>query len=505
MTALIKAFLYVRVSSPKQEEGFSLDAQIRVGESYAARKGFEIVRRWIVSESAKDDDRKAFAELVRLAKSEPTVTVILFEKTDRFTRNFMDLVRLYDLMDNYGKEVHFFATGLVLNKNSRSNEKLRLDMEVVFARNYINNLSEEVRKGMNEKVKNGGFPGMAPIGYLNNTETHEIDVDSEQARLVQKVFELYATGRYSLDDMERIVKKEGLRYRNSAEPIGRSAVYHLLTNPVYYGMIRWNGQFVVGKHEPLITKKLFDRVEEILGGQKRPKSKTFAFRGLGECGHCGSAITAETKTKKLKSGKKLRYVYYHCTGHKKGKVCTGSYIREEALAEQLGLPLKGLTIDLGTLKEIKQALRESFGAEQDYHKERLAALQAEQTRLKGRLEQAYNDRLDGLITPDEFRDRAATWRARQIEIQNEIGAHQKADLSYLEEGARVLDLAQRAHQIYVKEQDQFARRKLIDLVVSKVVISGGRAVSNLREPFSTLSKLAVAANSGKGRPRWLGR
>lgn len=183
--------------------------------------------------------------------------------------------------------------------------------------------------------------------------------------------------------MAQVVKKDGLRYRNAPEPICRGAVYHLLTNPAYYGMVRWNGPFVVGKHEPLVTKKLFDRVQEKLGGQDRPGSNQFAFTRLGECGHCGSSITAERKTKKLKNGKTLRYVYYHCTGHKNGgKVCKGSYIREE--------------------------------------------------------------------------------------------------------------------------RDNQTRRKLVDLVVSKVVISGGRVVSNLREPFSTLSKLVVAAGSGKSRPKWLG-
>ena len=502
----MRAFLYVRVSSQRQEEGYSLDAQERNGDGYAARKGIEIVRRWVVQESAKNDDRKAFAEMIRLAKADSNVTILLFEKTDRFTRNFMDLVRLYELMNDHGKEVHFFSTGLVLNKNSRSSEKLRLDMEVVFARNYVNNLSEEVKKGMAEKLKAGGFPGMAPIGYLNNLESHEIEPDPEQAALVRRLFEFYATGRYTITDLTKLAKKQGLQYRRSAKTIGRSAVYHTLTNPVYYGMIRWKGESIVGRHEPLITRKLFERVQDILGRETRPRSKKFAFRGLGECGHCGSSITAETKTKKLKNGKALRYVYYHCTGHRNaGKVCTGSYIREERLIECLGEPLKSFKIDLGVFREIKQALRESFGAEQHFHKERMTALQGELTKIKNRIEQAYNDRLDGVLTPQEFTEKASAWRSRQVEIHNEVSAHHKADMSYLEEGSRVLDLGQRAYEIYSRETDNDSRRKLVDMMVSKVVISEGRAVSNLREPFSTLSKLAVAANSGNGRPSWLGR
>ncbi len=150
----------------------------------------------------------------------------------------------------------------------------------------------------------------------------------------------------------------------------------------------------------------------------------------------------------------------------------------------------------------QEALRESFSSEVAFHKERLATLQAEQTKIKKRLEAAYNDRLDGLITPEEFRGKAEGWRIRQVEIQEEIAAHQKADVSYLEEASRILDLAQRAHGLYMAQEDPFERRRLLDLMVSKVVVSDGRAVSNLREPFQTLAKVAVAATSAQGRPDW---
>ena len=117
----------------------------------------------------------------------------------------------------------------------------------------------------------------------------------------------------------------------------------------------------------------------------------------------------------------------------------------------------------------------------------------------------YTDRLDGVLTAEEFQQKAVEWRKRQAEIQLEVQGHQRADVSYLQEASWILDLSQRAYELYTKQQDYFEKRKLIELVVSKLVISDHRVVSNLREPFKTLSKVAVAASSSTGRPRWLGR
>lgn len=503
---MTKGVLYVRVSSrEQQEEGYSVDAQVEHGQEYARRQGIEIVKTWAVAESAMTDDRKAFAELIDFMKANSDVSAMVFEKADRMTRNYHDFVKIYELMDRFDKVAHFFKENYHVDKNSKSSEKLRLDLQVVLARNYINNLSEEVKKGMYQKLKKGGLPGMAPIGYRNNIENHEVVLDEAQWKLVRRIFELCATGRYSLTDLTAISKKEGLRYWQYDRPIGRSAVYHLLTNPFYYGVIRWGNQLVAGKHEPIISKALFERVRTVLGGQNRPRSKKFAFRGIGICGECESSMTAETKRRVFKNGTSKTYVYYHCTGHKRGKVCRGSYIREEVLIAQLGEPLRNLTIDAPCLAQIREALRESFGSEVAFHKERTASLQTELTKIKNRIEAAYGDRLDGVITAEEFSLKAQEWRRRQTELQVEIQAHQKADVSYLQEASRVLDLSQRAYDLYMKQQDNFEKRKLVDLMVSKVVVSDNQVVSNLREPFLTLSKLAFAVISRKARPRWLGR
>lgn len=155
----------------------------------------------------------------------------------------------------------------------------------------------------------------------------------------------------------------------------------------------------------------------------------------------------------------------------------------------------GLTLDDSALGEIKAALKERLGAEREYDKSRLVSLQAEETRLKGWIDKAYRDRLEELITPEEYKEKALDWRKRLVEIQNEVRAYQNADATYLDESSRILDLAHQAFEVYMAETDGHLKRQLVDLMVSKVVVSGGRAISNLRDPFSALSKLAIAAKS----------
>lgn len=502
----IQAALFVRVSSKEQEEGYSLASQEGEGEEYARKRGLRIDRKWSVAESAKDAARKAFREFVQYVKARPHVKVLLFEKPDRMTRNFSDLVTIYDLIEKHDKEIHFFKTGLKLNRNSRSSDQTALDMDVVWARRFITNLREEVMKGMLQKVRDGGFPAVARTGYRNNRETAEVEQDPLQGPLVKRLWHLAATGRHTNDQLTEQAARLGILSRRTGKPLSPSAVHGILQCPFYYGLVTWGGETVTGKHEPLISKALFDRVQEVLRHESRPKVLSFPFKGLPVCGACGSAITAEQHTKHQKNGNTHRYVYYRCTGWKNGrKICKDSYIREEELAEQLGEPLKSLVIPPAALEKIRKAIREATASERELAETRLGVLRSEESRLKKRLEQAYEDRLDGVLTTDEYREKSAAWRDRLSALRCELGALETKPELFLDEAAKILEMGQRAHALYLRQKDGYERRRLIDLVVSKVMILGRRVVLNLREPFNTLSKLAFAANSGEPNPGWYAR
>src|SRR5215470_16205730 len=200
-----QAVLYARVSSREQErEGYSIPAQLKLNREYALKRDIKIVREFIDVETAKTTGRKQFGEMVRFFEKHPKCRVVIVEKTDRLYRNFRDSVTLEDL----DVEIHLTKEGQIISKDAKSQAKLIHGIQLVLARNYIENLRDEVRKGMREKAAQGIYPSRPPLGYRNNKLLRTIEVDPDNAPIAQRMFELYATGMYSLASLRRFLKTE---------------------------------------------------------------------------------------------------------------------------------------------------------------------------------------------------------------------------------------------------------------------------------------------------------
>jgi site-specific DNA recombinase len=154
----------------------------------------EIAREFIEVESAKAAGRKEFTEMVNYLKRNRSCRILLVEKTDRLYRNFRDAVTLEDL----DIKIHFVKENEWLSKDSKSQAKLMHDIRLAIARNYTENQREEVIKGMTEKASEGTYPGRPPFGYRNNTATRTIEIHPEKSVIARRVFELFASGNYSL-------------------------------------------------------------------------------------------------------------------------------------------------------------------------------------------------------------------------------------------------------------------------------------------------------------------
>ncbi|MGH7743983.1 MAG: recombinase family protein, partial [Candidatus Dormibacteria bacterium] len=224
------AVIYARVSSKDQErEGYSIPAQLKLLREYARTHEFEIVREFIDVETAKITGRKQFGEMVRFFGENPSCRIAIVEKTDRLYRNFRDCVTLEDLEI----EIHLPKEGQVIGKDSKSQTKLMHGIQVVIARNYIENLREEVRKGMREKAEQGIYPSRPPLGYRNNKLEHTIEVDPVKSPLAQRMFELYASGQHSLATARKILQTE------FGQLLAKGYLERLLKNPFYKGQFIW--------------------------------------------------------------------------------------------------------------------------------------------------------------------------------------------------------------------------------------------------------------------------
>ena len=489
-----RAVVYARVSSKEQEkEGFSFPAQLKLLNSYARDNSLLVEKEFIDVETAKRSGRTGFSEMISYLKKSLRATadlrpVILVEKTDRLYRNLKDWVTV----DELDLEIHLVKENVILSQSSRSSEKFMHGINVLMAKNYIDNLSEETKKGMIEKAEQGIYPSFAPLGYINveSNGKRSIAPDPALAPVIRQLFEWYATGLHSLLEVSKKVHEEGLTYRKTEARLPKSVIHKILKNPIYYGDFVWAGKEYRGTHEPIISKELFDRVQEVMEekGRRRTRQQkhNWAFQGLLTCGHCGCALTAEVK--------KEQYVYYHCTGNR-GK-CPERYVREEDIAQQFGNAIKAIKLDGEVLNWIKAALKNSHETQKQYHKEAVEGLQNQYARLQKRLEAMYIDKLDGQISQEFYEAKTREWRREQEGILTKIEKHQNADQSYLDEGIRLLELAQRAAILYEK-QDMKEKRRLLNFVCSNSIWKDGKLTPNYRKPFDLLAVTNAAYQKEK--------
>jgi site-specific DNA recombinase len=265
-----------------------------------------------------------------------------------------------------------------------------------------------------------------------------------------------------------------------------STVHTTLRNRIYTGEFEWNGHVYLCKHQPLVSRELWERVQGILNGRHAKKNRRvkhdFAFSGLITCGHCGCSIVGEIK--------KRRYVYYHCTGFK-GR-CDEPYVREEVIEQQFTDLLGRLNFDDEVLEWVHEALDASHADERREHEEAIKRLRSEYDRLQNRIHAMYVDKLDGKVDGVFFERMSGEWRGEQECCQRDIERHQTADQSYLEEGVRLLELARNAQQLF-EIQEARQKRRLLNFVVSNCSWKGGKLIVALRQPFDLLAKTTNAA------------
>jgi site-specific DNA recombinase len=483
-----QAVVYARVSSKEQEkEGFSIPAQLKLLKEYAAANGLAVAQQYVDVETAKQTGRAAFGEMVGYLKSHPSVRVMLVEKTDRLYRNLKDWVTV----DELDVEMHFPKEGVVLSRESRSSEKFMHGIKVLMAKNYIDNLSEEARKGMQEKAEQGIWPTVAPLGYRNITGPDGkkvIATDPDVAPIISKLFEWYATGQYSLKEVAQKARDAGFIYRRTGARVPVSAVHTILRNRLYTGWFEWNGKLIKGRHQPLVSEELWERVQGVLDGRNANKAKrgkhNFAFSGLIACAKCGCSVVGEIK--------KQRYVYYHCTGYAdkcqgNPASCRRSYVREELLEKQFTELLGQLRFDNDVLEWVRESLQASHTDERREHEEAVRRLQAEHKRLGDRINAMYLDKLDGRVDGAFFDKMSAQWREEQNRCLREIAWHESAEQSYMDEGVQILELAQNAQKLFERQEPR-EKRRLLNFVVSNCTWEDGEVVATFRQPFDLLAE-----------------
>lgn len=483
-----KVVLYARVSSKEQEkEGFSIPAQFELLRNYANTHNMIILKEFEDVETAKCQGRTNFNEMLKFLKNSKECNTILVEKTDRLYRNLPD----YVTVDALPLELHFVKEGCIISPTSHSSEKFMHGIKVLMARQYVQNLSEEVKKGLTQKAKEGYVTGKQPYGY-KKIDKRQCIIDEQTAPYVKRAFELYSEGNISLRTLANKLFEEGFIYTPNKPKAFKTQLEHILKNKFYYGVIEYMGEIYKGKHEPLISKEMFDNAQKAFRKDNKPKhmvAKNFLFAGMIKCSKCGCNISGEIK--------KSKYIYYSCTGGRGECEQQHRYISEKKIEEQLLQAISNINITNEHSNWILQALKDSFKDEKAYSEERLKNLQTQKQILKDRIDNIYLDKLDKKISDEFWQEKHNKWTQDLLVVQSNITKYEQANINFIEQGENFIKICNNAKDLY-KYGNNAEKKQLLNYVLQNLTIDGENVYYDYKSPFDIFAK---GLNRNKKLPR----
>lgn len=467
--------LLARVSSKAQEdEGYSLDSQVKLLTEYCSVRSLVQSRIFRIAETAsKDEERRTFQEMMGYLQKNK-VTHLVVEKTDRLTRNFKDAVAIDEWLEaNEARRVHFVKENYQLHKYAKSHEKFLWSIRVAMAKNYTDNLREEVRKGQLEKLAQGWYPGPPPIGYMTVGQAgKKIHVPNpDTAPLIKTMFELYLFPEYSLNKLTEQMEKLGLKSK-FGRPLSRSHVQKLLSNPFYIGANRWVDKEYPGLQEPIIDKATFNAVQKKMTRPNAPKYNIHnpLFKNMFVCDLCKGTITWEQQR---------GHWYGKCNGY---KGCPKQkYAREDHIEEQIKTLLDTLMCPSSAVIEWVQDQLKKRHIRDIAGKQAVAKqLQLELQKIERQKRILYEDRLSERIDIAQYERINKSLEFRESAVKNRLSEADNIAEKQFKQGMEVLDISQNVAFRY-SSLPVDRKRVVISKLLSNMALYDGQPLLELTD------------------------
>jgi site-specific DNA recombinase len=489
----MKYFLYARKSTDVEDKQvLSIEAQLLELRALAKRDELEIAEEFVEKKSAKSPGRPMFNDMMaRIQKGE--AHGIICWKIDRLARNPVD-----------GGQVQWFLQqGVIrhIQTHDRSHypndNVLMMSVELGMANEYIRQLSANTARGLRQKARQGIYPGLAPFGYLNDPRTKTIRVHKKNAKLVREMFDKYATGKTTLQDLAMFLEKaKVLSKKNNRVHISR--ISFTLQNPFYYGHFRYAGELYDGKHESLVSKALFDKANRVLQSRSTvPKVKTdpAPFCGLLRCGFCGMGITAEVKEKHQKNGNIHHYTYYRCTRKNKAVKCTEAPIRSELLNTQLSALLGEYTMPREWISPFSALLEKEAAVASKTATETVQELRDKVFDISRKLERLTDLYVAEDIEREDYLSRRRALISERRTIEEKIARLELAPAAWVEPVRNLIQTASSLDKIAEKEDLLLKKSSLQKIFGLNLSIHAREARGNPILPYAALR--AARSETGK--------
>ena len=492
-----KYLAYSRVSTKAQADmDNSLPAQKRIIGEYADRKGLEIVKWYSEAKSGYKGNREEFNLMLEHLMT-PDIEGVIFHKLDRSSRNVGDFA-LLDKMVTQNRKKMIVIEGEF--DTSRAAGRLAFRNFCNMAVWYSENLSEEVTTKMEELLLKGYYPAPSPIGYRIGKKGVDDDPkkkypDENMAQFVKESFQLFSTGNYSINSLCEYMRDKGMKNTTGGQ-VRPSAFHKLLRNPFYHGLISWKRRsnnkvyLYEGNHEPLITKALFDKIQEILDGrgQKITSRHCYTYSKMIRC-ECGHYLISEEHKGSI-------YLACH------NKECKFTSIREDRLEDQIITHLSKYELADEFLAYSKEAIARLSSTMRVDNKDRRKIVDLELGRLDKQLEKLNRAVLDGFFDPEEGIEQKNKIIERRQILREELGNSEDSSENALWKlTTEVIGIFNYLPHQY-KDLNPVTKIKLISLLFLNRELKGQKL---LVEAIPTFEKLKTANYLLQGRKLLLNR
>ncbi len=391
-----KYFLYARKSTEDDDrQVMSIESQLHELREHARKENLEILAEFQESKSAKTPGRETFGEMMAKVEASDGVGILAWHP-DRLARNSIDGGRIVYAVDTRKVASLCFPTfwfeptpqGLFM-------------LQVAFGQSkyYSDNLAENIKRGIRQKLRRGEWLNLAPFGYQNNPSTHNIEPHPTEARIVKLAYEEYAKGSHSFVSLAQFLVDLGV-VSKTGTPLAKVSIKRLLTHRVYLGFVKHGDEWFDGNFEPILTSALFEAVQKVLQKRERPRLRNvkhdFPLTGLIRCAECESMISAQWATGK--SGGKYRY--YRCS-KKRGR-CTQPYVQEKELGSQFKARLQTISLCDRYTDYMQKLVEDMEREDKTTTQSEVQHLSSQVKAAEGRMDKLVSTYLDGDIPKDIY-------------------------------------------------------------------------------------------------------
>lgn len=504
-----KAVLYLRVSSAAQtktatdidKDGNSIATQREYGLQKASDLNAEVVEEFVEPGVSAQTitKRKAFRNMLTYLKENPGIDYVIIYAHSRAFRNFTDAaitrrsleemgIKLISVREDFGEGVYADAMEAFTDIMNQVQNQLS---------------GEDIKLKMRNKAKNGGTIGKAKLGYLNIRKdvdgylVNSIALDPERAPLVKEAFELYATGEYTLEQLCEEMDDRGLRTKPTPKrpsaPLSRSYIHRFLKDLYYTGVVTYEGEIFAGRHEPIITKELFDRVQEVMadrsGSGTKERTHLHYLRGLMRCINCAKQGKESRLIFTESVGRRGdRHQYYFCVERQQRRTCDLPFLPVWLVEERMIDVLDQVTITDDFSRDVTEHVDDALANEQSSLQIARQQLERELANVISQEERLVDMIADGLLTKEVAQKKLNGITLKKSSIQQRIDQNQEKLAQGVEIFRDLANLMLTPKEHYRSATDEFRRTALQTYFHHINVGDDGIYAGKIREPFASIRR-----------------